>query len=134
MRWEAILPDVALAFRHASVVYRAATPRIAIEAFHARLNALGLGIALASLYGGWRGLPWIVALQAWLALALYVWFIATVQGHEATLRLIYIAPGCFIGLAYVLRRLSIAFYGVVCVSLALLLIDAAASAAGYWIV
>ena len=134
LRWEAIFPDIRLALRHGGDILHAPRLADANAALQDRLNAVGFAIGLSSLYAGWRGLPRVVAVQGWLALALYVWFIATTHGHEATLRLIFVAPGCFIGLAYLLGRRNFPFFLIAAVSLTLLLFEAVATAAGFWIV
>jgi hypothetical protein len=73
-------------------------------------------------------------LHAALIIGLYVWFIDTVQGHEATLRLLYQAPGSFIGLAWLLQGRPVTFASAAGLSAISLAIEVVLTTTGYYIV
>jgi hypothetical protein len=82
-----------------------------------------------------RARPLAVPLAALVGLVCYLWFIATtVQNLQATSRLLYPAAGMFIGLGMIVTRLP-RLYPILLAGLGMLtLLNAAALAAGYFLV
>jgi hypothetical protein len=128
-----ILPDLFDIFHHAGRLFHGTADRFAI-ALDRRLNAAWLAAALTGLAGGVRHIAWPIMLHAALIIGLYVWFIDTVQGHEATLRLLYQAPGSFIGLAWLLQGRPVTFASAAGLSAISLAIEVVLTTTGYYIV
>jgi hypothetical protein len=134
LRCELIYHDFVMAIEHGGFAFDVRYAGRAQSQFQYALNAFGLGVALLGLAGVVRRPTWPILLQSWLAIALFVWFIATIHPPDCALRLAYMAPGCFIGMAWLTRRMPLVTYGIATLSGVILLIQTTLSGAGYWVV